>query len=167
MKEFSEYFTLRNVLILIAVLLFIFIILQASGVLKKNCDEDLNCFDMYAKACNPAKVLTIKNNNLYEYKINGKKGGDLCSVSISVVKMNPDVGLETREQFEGKSMKCLVPIEEMSHKSINEMENTLSYCTGELKEVIYETIIGRMYSYFLKNIDVFVEKLNETMVTQI
>jgi len=81
--------------------------------------------------------------------------------------MNPDADAETKTNFEGKSMKCLVPTNEISEKSINEMENTLSYCTGPLKEAIYEVIIKRMYSYFVKNIDVFVEKLNETMVTNI
>ena len=49
-------------------------------------------------------------------------------------------------------MKCLVPKNELSNVNFNEVENLLGYCTGSLKEGIYEILIKKMYGIIISNL---------------
>ena len=64
-------------------------------------------------------------------------------------------------------MLCLIPKSELSLININEVENLLKYCTGQLKEGIYEIIIKKMYSIIISNLGEILGEVQTSLIKKI
>ena len=130
------------------------------GYFKKNCNQDRACFDAAFKNCNPAKIVRILDNNYYYYAIDGAKG-DNCKIRIQLTKMGVGTSQDLVLALEGKGMTCNIPMSKVKEVSFDAMPDVLNYCSGPLKEAIYEQIIGKMYSLIIKNLGPIVSEVKD------
>ncbi len=144
------------IIIAIAIWLFFF-----SNVIKKNC-ATIECFNEQAVRCKATKFTGIVDNNVFKYTIKGSKG-DSCLVKIELDKMGIGTPIELIELFEGKSMECKIPKDKIKDISINKMENVINYCTGPLKESIYELIIKKLYGLVVQNIGEILKEADKSL----
>ena len=131
------------------------------GIIKKNCEQDKECFSERLKKCNYARYDAVINNNYYEYIIKGEKK-DACILYIELKKMGSGTPLTQIESFEGKDMTCNIP-EENFDLDLENMNDFLNHCSGSLKEAIYEHIIIKMYGLVLKNMGPIMKELDKTI----
>jgi len=122
------------------------------GIIKKNCGQNSDCFYDAAKTCEPAKFITSKNGNYYEYIIKGERGDD-CLMHVQLKKVVEGAPLEQKALFEGKEMECRVPLNELKQTSFSELNGFINHCHGSLKEAIYEQIITKMYGLIIQNME--------------
>ena len=150
MKKKRQKFS--KVIPLFFILLFGLLILYLSY--EKNCEYSKECFDEAFNQCNKAKYLSNEDGNIFEYKIKGKKGNE-CILNVRVIEVGQDADQEIKELFRGKSMICKV--------STNQefTLDTLSFCTGPLKESMYEMIIQKMYNILAQNLGDVIYQLQE------
>ncbi len=119
---------------------------------QKTCNDE-KCFDDMAKKCKSAVYISEKNENVFVYRIKHRYG-DYCELNVKVEKIND---VELKNLFLNKEMRCLIPKEKFSMEFLS-LSNSLDYCSGPLKEAMYELIIQRMYDLSVKQIgDVVVE----------
>ncbi len=138
------YFYLAVFLVVLSIILYYF------GLFKGTC-EDEKCFHEAASLCSPKKYNQNVNNNIYNYVIS-RSFGENCKIRVSLDRSAEGTDFDTRGKLEGKSMKCLVPKSELNNVNFNEVENLLGYCTGPLKEGMYEIIIKKMYGIIISNL---------------
>ncbi len=122
------------------------------GFIKKNCEQDQECFYKAAKECKPAKLVLIKNGHYYDYAIKGERG-DNCLVYVKLKKMAIGSPVDQINLFEGKDMSCKIPLTELEKTSFAELKGFVNYCHGSLKEAIYEQIITKMYGLIIQNME--------------
>lgn len=139
------------------VLIISFILSWQLGLFRKNCDDNRECFNEALAICKQAKFYQLKDYNYYSYKIEGTKKGK-CSIYIKIEKMAEGASIGNIEKFEGKGMSCQLPLEMLNATTIENVNGLLFYCSGPLKEAVYEVIIEKLYGIVLNNIgDVVVE----------
>jgi len=162
-KEEPKTFKFSWKLILIALSLFIIITFFAFyfGVIKKTCEDDI-CFNDALKDCSMAKYLKVQNFNYYKYSIDGNKG-DNCKLKIELVKMALGTPQEKIDLFEGKSMMCEVPKDELMKVQSDKIESILTYCTGPLKEAMYEQIIEKLYTLIVSNMGEILYEIEDVL----
>ena len=146
----------ENIFFYIIVALFIVIIVYSSY--ERNCNSNQECFDKASLSCSRAKFVTNEDNNIIEYKILGKEQ-ESCKVQVTILQIDPEASFATIEAFEGKSMTCLLPKETQVRAS----KDIINYCSGPLKEAMYELIIQKLYSYVAQNIGDIISQLKETI----
>ena len=140
----QKIFALALVISLLAYAIFF------GNILKRECGNDVNCFDELAKKCTGARLEALKDANIYEYTIKGQMGND-CGVNIKLKSMALGTPVDIVNKLEGKDAECKVPLALLKENRINEIENLLSYCSGTLKESVYEVIMDDMYELIIKN----------------
>jgi hypothetical protein len=149
--------------ILAAVTLSLLILLGAFyfGVIKKEC-EDETCFQKALQKCTPAKYLRLQNLNYYKYTISGIRSGD-CKLTVELKKMA--VGTEPAKAvlLEGKGMVCKVPKKEIQKIESTQITGLLNYCSGPLKEGMYQLIIEKLYTLVIANLGDVIGKMEETI----
>lgn len=155
--------TVRNVLLILVIVFFIVFLIFFSGIVKKDCKDDLNCFNSKAYACKAAKVQTHINNNVYEFNIYGPSS-NTCVIRATLVQMAQSVPLENREKLEGKEMTCRIPRSILKEQSIVEIKNIIDYCSGPLKEGLYEVLIDKMYSLIIQNLDAITKDVRKELI---
>lgn len=127
------------------------------GLFKKDCKEDRECFNSALKRCRQAKFFELRDYNYYGYVVKGSKKGS-CVVNVKMEKMAEGTSVANLERFGGKAMDCSFPKGMMNETTIDNVQGMLGYCSGPLKEGIYELIIEKLYGIVLNNIgDVVVE----------
>lgn len=131
------------------------------GAFKKNCKDEA-CFKQALDDCDYAKYLGTRNYNYYLYTIQGTKDGN-CRVDIQLKKMAIGTEPEKIKQFEGKRMKCHLPKTEIAKMGDLNFEGMLNYCTGPLKEAMYELIIEKLYTIIIKNMGSIVGAVEDTI----
>lgn len=131
------------------------------GAFKKTCNDEL-CFKDALKNCDYAKFLTTKNFNYYTYAINGPTNGD-CDLTIKLEKMAAGTPTEKITQFEGKSMRCRIPKSEIAKMEDLNFDKALNYCSGPLKEAMYELIIEKLYSVIIQNMGSIIGAVEDTL----
>lgn len=114
---------------------------------KKKCSTE-ECFNEALAECDPVKYNGYRNNNLYYYSISRSLRGD-CKLYIKVERMAIGSEADLVRLLEGKDMKCLVP--KSAIISLDNMENLLTYCTGELKEGFYQIMIEKLYALVVRD----------------
>jgi hypothetical protein len=147
MKKRWSFSKVVPLVLLVLFLLFVFYLFRIT-----DCGYDENCFDEKFSECERAVYLTEDEGNLFEYKITGNSN-EGCIVEVSVVEVSSDADTEVKNLFNGKSMTCTVP---------NNQEFTvdaLSYCTGPLKEAMYELIIQKMYNVLAQSLGDIIHEL--------
>ncbi|MEM4245558.1 MAG: hypothetical protein QXR60_05145 [Candidatus Nanoarchaeia archaeon] len=130
------------------------------GYFKKNCQQNKACFDEAFKSCTPAKLVSVIDNNYYYYAIDGSRG-DKCKVRVKLTKMGIGTSQELIQALEGKEMTCYIPLTRVRELSFDTMPDVLGYCSGPLKEAIYEQIIQKMYALIIKNLGPIVSEVKE------
>jgi len=151
-----------TVFLIFAILIFAVLAFNF-GLFKKTC-TDSECFDAALANCQPAKYEVVKNNNLYNYVIK-REMGEFCKIKIELLAMAEGSDISKIEQFEGKSMTCEVPKSHLSEVSTEELKGILNYCSGELKEALYEEIIQKLYGLVLINLEDVVAEVDEALRT--
>ncbi|MDD5178493.1 MAG: hypothetical protein PHT54_04430 [Candidatus Nanoarchaeia archaeon] len=131
------------------ILIFLIWLIFFSGVFKKNCEQDETCFNERLMECKGTKFIAVRNGNIYNYLIEGRKK-DFCILDIELKKMAVGTDLNLRGKLEGKSMKCYVPKDKLNE--VKEIEGLINYCTGPLKEGIYEVMIEKLYGLLIQNL---------------
>jgi len=154
--ESTRIFNLFNIGIAIAIIIIIGSIFFLSY--KKDCGTDQECFVKEAKICNPAKLNLLKDDNSYYYEITNSLSKE-CNFAITLTKVS-DSNIEAKQLLEGKTMYCTVPKEGIDKFDIIKNENVIDYCTGPLKEGIYELIIRRLYGNLARNIGPVLNQIN-------
>lgn len=151
-RKFKSF--LIHALIVVAIILLFFFI----GIFKKTCIDE-SCFQKSLSKCSPAEFITTRNNNLYHYTIS-RSFSDDCSVNIKFLRFAPGSDPDI-QNLKGKSMECRIPKEITSKTNINNLDDILQYCHGQLKEGIQKLIIKRMYTLIIENIGDIVKETNE------
>ncbi len=146
LKEFR-----KSDIVLGLLLLVIITVLLGKIFLVKDCEKSGDCFDKMAAKCWPAKMFKINEDNMYKYTIKGR-GLRSCVVEVENVQMALGTSVEMVERFEGKSMRCEVPLKVLDSTKFSELPELITYCHGDLKEAIYELIIERMYGLIISNL---------------
>ena len=77
--------------------------------------------------------------------------GKRCNLNIRFVEAAPGSDKDIRELLEGKDMDCKIHKSRMVNIDIENTDDLLKNCKGDLKEGIYELIINKMYSLVLSN----------------
>ncbi len=148
-EDKSFKITWKLVLVVLSVIVIATFFAFYFGIIKKTC-EDEACFNEALQDCSMAQYYELNNLNYYKYSIDGKTG-DKCKLSIDLVKMAMGTPEEKIEQFEGKGMRCEIPMSELKKVQSGNVEGILEYCSGPLKEAMYEQIIEKLYTLIVSN----------------
>ena len=149
-KENKSLIITYKILTILLVVSLIGYIIFFSNIIKRDCGNDVNCFNQASMKCSGAKVETLKDTNIYEYTIFGQVK-DNCIIGIKLEKMAVGTPVSLIKKIEGKSMECSVPVSILQEKSLYDIDNLMDYCSGKLKESIYEVLIDKMYGLIIKN----------------
>lgn len=143
-------FNWKRILIVFSILIIALAIFYHYGYLKKTCDTE-ECFIKSLNHCTPAKYFMSQDYNIYRYAVMGTREGH-CRVDISLVKMAEGTPILKVQRFEGKEMKCLIGRDKLNTIDTIKIDNVLNYCSGELKEAMYEEIIEKLYTLLVSNL---------------
>jgi hypothetical protein len=110
-----------------------------------DCGEDKSCYNRHLENCKKTKLTVMDEGSTFTYQITGKEGNQ-CKLRLTLVDMPQESDLEVANLFEGKSMDCKVDIGSTFNTEI------LPYCTGPLKEAIYELTIQKMYNILAQSL---------------
>ncbi len=127
------------------------VILYPSGIIKKDCARDKICFKQQLNDCKTAKLITIKNDNVYSYTI-GSSFGSTCSMTITMERIALGSDPQFRRLLEGKSMRCDIPRTDTNTIDPDNFNSFIDYCSGPFKEGLYELVIQRMYTVVVKEL---------------
>ena len=141
----------KKILITFIAFFIIVAIFYYSGLFRKTCSTE-DCFDEALKKCRPIDYIRNTNNNIYLYTIY-RSSSDKCIFQVSLKSVAPGSDRDIKDLLEGKFMKCNVPKSILEDTKLDEINNLLSYCHGELKEGVYELIIKKIYGLVIGNIN--------------
>lgn len=159
----KKIFAWQKVLITVTIVTILVIEAFLLGVVKRECDTP-ECFNSALKKCSTTKYLQLENYNYYRWVIDGKDNGK-CDIDITLAKMAAGTPIERAMLFEGKDMHCKIPLDVLEKKDNAKVENILNYCTGPLKEAIYQSIIERLYTVIVANLGDAIKELDKTIKT--
>lgn len=162
MEEQKKGSRAKKLLAFILIVIASVAILYAAGIIRKDCRDDKDCFDWALKRCISARLVLVKNNNVYTYA-SRYSFGSLCYLNIKLERVAVGADLELRRLLEGKGMSCKIPREKIKETRIEDMEDLMSYCHGELKEGLYELIIQRSYGLIISNMNEVVKNLERVL----
>ena len=151
----------RGWLLIIVLLLIISSSVYLIFFKSKTCDT-IGCFERAAADCERAKLWTVESGGTETfYKI---KGGDNdnCELYIKILNV-AELDPETTEDFEGKDMVCKIPLNKFSRMVFEEMGSDLEYCSGPLKEEMYEVLVKKLYKLVLDELGVVLEEVERVI----
>ncbi len=162
-KEGGNGFRLTWVmgLIILTVIFLTVFVAYFSGLVKKACTDD-GCFNEALAGCSMAKYTKVQNYNYYVFSIEGKSKGE-CKMGIRLAKMAAGTPPEKIALFEGKGMECRIPMDAVAEAATGKIESTLRYCTGPLKEAMYEQIIEKLYTIVVGNLGEIMVDIEDTL----
>lgn len=155
MKKRGLLFILLGLLIISSPLYFIF--------KPKNCDT-VGCFEAASKDCKRAKITVEEGDGITtsQYQIKGEKDNN-CLINIKVKSVSAAFSESTKAQFEGKSMLCEIPKNELSRMSFEQMGANLDYCHGSLKEAMYEAVVKKLYNLVVKDMATVLQEVEKKL----
>lgn len=137
---------------LVIIVISIVAYFMATVLIPKNCSQDRECFNKKASYCVPAVYKSESQGNVFSYRILGSTLNDSCTIEIKLEKASIVSSQETKDLFEGKSMTCKFPKQQLLISPIQETSNILNYCTGPLKEATLELMIRKLYGAIAQNL---------------
>ncbi|MEK6974000.1 MAG: hypothetical protein AABW41_02070 [Nanoarchaeota archaeon] len=153
-------------LVIIVILIVAYFI--STILIPKNCNQDRECFNKKASYCVPAVYKPESQGNIFSYRILGSTPNNSCTIEIKLEKASIASSQETKELFEGKSMTCKFPKQQLAVAPIQETSNILNYCTGPLKEATLEMMIRKLYGTIAQNLgDVLNQIYNNQTINKI
>ena len=60
-------------------------------------------------------------------------------------------------------MKCIIPKDELRKLNLLETDKVINYCTGPLKEGLYQLMVKRMYELVITNLGEIAEEANNIL----
>jgi len=84
-----------------------------------------------------------------------------AKINIKLTKMGVGNPEEMVRALEGKEMTCNIPMTKAREVSFDKMPDILNYCTGPLKEAVYEQVISNMYALIIKNLGPIVKEVGD------
>ncbi len=149
-------------------IIFIIFLLIAIGTLsyalffyRSTCTTD-ECFNKALQTCSQKQITKVINNNIYKYEITRSVTNN-CKLKITFEQAAIGTDVELKNLLEQKSMTCKIPKTEIKKMQIEKLENMLTYCTGPLKEGLYELIIKRMFSNIIVQMSTVLEKIEDVI----
>ncbi len=152
----------RNLLLVCGVVLVLVVLVLIFIYFPKNCKSNEECFNFKASQCSRAKASLLKNDNVLEYKILGKRGDD-CVVRVIMKKVSGRQSDAIKLALEGKSMNCAIPKTLLQDKGLNQINNVYDYCTGSLKETFLDITLQKMYDLVVRNIGTLTSGLQQVL----
>ncbi len=110
-----------------------------------DCKDNISCYNNHLEDCKKAKLNTMEDGSNFLYKIQGKEK-DTCKVKVTLLDMPQETDQDTINLFKGKSMICNL------ERGTTFNTEILPYCTGPLKESIYELTISKMYNILAQSL---------------
>src|SRR3989344_639931 len=101
-------FLSNDKLMILGLIIIAVVVVYTSGIIKKDCGRDKLCFKMQLNDCKTAKLITIKNDNVYSYTIDSSFSST-CSVNIKMERIALGSDPQFRRLLEGRSMRCDIP----------------------------------------------------------
>jgi hypothetical protein len=149
--------------VLIIPLLFVLLILAIIFFLynKQEC-TDKDCFNQNLQKCKPSYLFSLEENNLYSYTI-FRSFGSYCKIEIKLERMAAGTSKEFIDLLEGKSMTCKIPKDSLFNLKIDKIDTLLTYCSGPLKEALYEVIIKKLYGSIIQQMGTIMEEINKVI----
>ena len=138
----------RDVDVLLTIMVIVLAIFLFFLAYEKNCISDEVCFSEAAKTCRSTKLTLEKDNQIFTYHLQGSKNQS-CIVEVKAISIQGTQ--ETISDFQGKEMICIIPKSNLTAHKISDL-NIISYCTGPLKEAMYELIIEKLYGSVAQNL---------------
>jgi|SRR3989344_3693854 len=148
-SRLSDFIADRKIILGLIVLFIILILFLLS--MPKNCKSSDDCFDEASSICKKAKANLVKDNDLLNYYIRGKKS-DNCILRITMLKPSEEKSENLRKGLEGRKMDCAVPMSILKEKPLKKIANINDYCTGSLKEAVLEIALQKMYELIVKDL---------------
>ena len=112
---------------------------------------DKECFQKALVECKKAKWKNDMADATWLYTIKGPYKGK-CEIEVKLLLAKE--GKSDITEAEGKKMSCFLPL-----SIIENPEQDLNKCNGELKEELQGLMIKRMHSYILENLGEIGEEL--------
>jgi len=159
-KQIKKQYHLKTIIAILLVILIVSLVYY-SGIIKPTCYSD-DCFNKKYQDCSPAQYTKIRNNNIYNYKIS-RSIFSTCNIKIEMTKTAPGTDIDIKEAIEGKSMKCQIPKQYLTSTNINEFENLIDYCTGPLKEGMYNLMLKRMYGLVVSQMGPIINEMEKVL----
>lgn len=163
--DWKDVISWKKILIAVTILVIIVFFTYHFGFIKKTCNT-ADCFEESVRGCSPTKYIKLQNLNYYRYSIKGRRG-ETCLMEIELRKMAEGTPLEKKTMFEGKSMECRVPLDNLDKVNSDNVEGILNYCTGPLKESMYELIIKKLYTMIISNMGDILGEVQSTIAGEI
>ena len=126
------------IIILFAIILFFL-------YFEYDCKNDISCYNSHLKECKGAKLNIIEDGSNFLYQIQGKEK-NTCKIKVTLLDMPSETDQETINLFKEKFMICNLELNATYDVEI------LPYCTGPLKEAIYELTISKMYNILAQSL---------------
>ena len=149
---------MEKTLVVVLIVLIAFILYYLL-LFKPTCATE-ECFKQALAKCKPSQINKVTNGNIYNYEIQ-RSLGNACTMEVTFTKASVGTNVELVELLEGKSMKCKIPKEEISTLNINQLDSVIKYCTGPLKEGLYELIIKRMFTNIVAQMSTILDKVGD------
>jgi hypothetical protein len=150
----------KNIIIMLIVIVFFLFLFYLN--FERNCGGSESCFNQAATVCKPARVQVEKEGNIFLYRVLGFKDGR-CELNIKILKMSPDTSTDINSAFLGKDMTCRFELGQLKQEDATEIKDILSYCTGPLKEAMYEVMIQKLYGVIAQNMGGIIAEIQDTM----
>lgn len=159
---------LKKKVIILCIIIFVvlLIIFYYFGLIFKKTCTTQECFEDSVGVCSPVKFDNRINNNIYHYEIYRSLGAN-CKININLLRSSEGTDFDTKGRLEGKSMKCLIPKDDLATLRLTEVNNLLKYCSGPLKEGIYEIIIKNMYTIIINNLGEILGDVQTSLIRKI
>ncbi len=161
-KDYNKIKNLPRIAILLLIVFGLFLSAYYLGFTREYCAKDQDCFLEKAATCSPAEVYVSRSNNIYHYQIYPSLK-NTCRLKVTFERAQEGTSPEHIQLLEGKSMNCFIPKDNLRSVNPIEMENIMDYCSGPLKEGLYELIIKRMYELIVINIGEIAEEAQSVM----
>ncbi len=154
MKKRGYIFILIGIIIILSPVYFI--------IKPKTC-ETAGCFEAAAAECKKAKILVDEaGKSISEYTIKGEDD-DNCILNIEVKEISSDYSQSTKERFKGKSMLCKIPVNEFSRMKFENMGANLDFCSGPLKEAMYDAVVKKLYNLVIKDMATVLDEVERKL----
>ena len=141
---------LLRIIPIFIILLFVISIFYFSY--EYDCEDNKACYDRHLETCKKTRLSIEDEGSNFLYQILGSEGNS-CNVRVTLLDMPPETTVDTAQLFEGKSMECQIP------KGSTFNTEILEYCSGPLKEAIYELTIQKMYNILAQSLGDIIDKL--------
>ncbi len=152
-KRLSYALTSILIIMILGVFLFYF-------SYEKDCGSNQVCFNEEAQKCSRAHVRITNNSTTFLYTIKGPEEKS-CIINVKVENIvEPD---DEAIKFIGKDMDCKIQKDQITTNIISDIPSLMQYCSGPLKETMYEVIIDKMYGTIAQNLGQIMLELREIL----